>query len=409
MCLPPTLVPPCCFGKKTLICKLNASNALFFSKVSQAPLAFMGDSSVEIVSSEPVLRGPEFQNALSGLDNIPLPPQFRAEVEQDLLQDDHRTLYRLKRPTIFVLTFPNGETRHFVISESGVLLEKDDYWLRYFSFIIRERDVYRFDLKINARDIISSQDEFIWAPDMTNFTHFLVDSLAPLAFFSQNFPELKKLPVPQFSRTPSWQDEYMQNYGEKRFYLPSETAFGQAAFVVFRPKTLMLPVITSTLSRTLAIREFVRDQWGNHEPISGVDRFPIYLTRNDHRAARVRNSKEIQELVSRLGGFTIDPSKLNSQKKLELFNLPGVFIAEGSGTTNFSVFSSEYNRQICLLDSASLLEPSFIRGGWPYFHISSSKMRFLVGTDSKKLSGSPLSSCIFDLSALKNLIHEMSF
>jgi len=387
---------------------LNANKGVFFSKVSQDPHTFRGDSSVEIVSSEPVLRGLEFQDALSGLDNIPLSAHFRAEVEQDLLQQDHFTLCRLHRPSVLVWTFPHGETRHFVISESGVLLEKDDYWLKYFSFILKHTNEYRFDVSINEQNIISSEEDFVWCYDTANFSHFLVDALAPLAFFSQKFSDLKKLPIPQFSRTPSWQDEYMQEFGEKRFYLPSETALGQAPFVVFRPKSLMLPVITSTLSRSLAVRDLVRDRWGNPEPICGVDRFPIYLTRNDHRASRVRNSKDIQELVSSLGGFTIDPSKLNSPQKLQLFNLPGIFIAEGSGTTNFSVFSSNNSRQICLLDSASLLEPSFIRGGWPYFHISSAKMRFLAGKDSKQLLGSPLSSCVFDLSDLKNLIQEMS-
>ena len=388
---------------------MNANNGLFFSKVSQDPLTFKEDSTVEIVSSEPVLRGPELQNALSGLDNIPLQIHFRAEVEQDLLQEDHRTLYRLNRPTVLVWTFPHGETRHFVISESGVLLEKDDYWLKYFSFIKKQADGYHLNVSFSPQDIISSEEDFVWCYDTANFSHFLVDALAPLAFFSQKFPDLKKLPIPQFSCTPSWQDEYMQVFAEKRFYLHSQRVNGQSAFVVFRPKSLMLPVITSTLSRTLAAKEFVRNRWKNPEPIFGVDRFPIYLTRNDHRSARVRNSKEIQELVLRLGGFTIDPSKLNSQQKLELFKLPGIFIAEGSGTTNFSVFSSSNSRLICLLDSASLLEPSFIRGGWPYFHISSAKMRFLVGIDSKKLLGSPLSSCIFDLSALKNLIDELCF
>lgn len=409
MCLVPTWDQHCCFGKKTLIYKSNVQNGLFFSKVSQDPLAFSGDSSVEILSSESILRGSEFENALTGLDNIPLSPDFRAEVEKDLLQDDHRTLYRLSNPTIFVLTFPNGETRHFVVSKSGILLEKDDYWLKYFPFIAKYSNGYSLNASINVKNIISSEEDFVWCYDTANFSHFLVDSLAPLAYFSQKFLELKKLPIPQFSRTPSWQDEYMQVFGEKRFYLPTEPANGQASFIVFRPKSLMLPVITSTLSRTLAIREFVRDRWGNPEPILGVDRFPIYLTRNDHRAARVRNSKEIQELVLRLGGFSIDPSKLNSQQKLQLFNLPGIFIAEGSGTTNFSVFSSNNSRQICLLDSASLLEPSFIRGGWPYFHIFSAKMHFLVGKDSKQLHGSPLSSCVFDLFDLKSLIQEMSF
>lgn len=400
----PTSVQLCYFGKKTLIYKLNANHGLFFSKVSQDPLAFSGDSSVEILSSEPVLRGPEFQSALSGLDNIPLPPQFRAEVEQDLLQGDHRTLYRLNRPTVLVLTFPHGETRHFVISESGVLLEKDDYWLKYFSFIIKESNGYRFHLKINERDIISFEQDFVWAPDMSNFTHFLVDSLAPLAFFSKKFPHFKKLPIPQFSRTPSWQDEYMQVFGEKRFHLPSQPALGQPAFIVFRPKTLFLSVITSTLSRTLAVREFVRDRWGNPEPILGVDRFPIYLTRNDHRAARVRNSKEIQELVSRLGGFSIDPSKLNSQQKLKLFNLPGIFIAEGSGTMNVCVFSNSNACLIALGDSCGLKQESFIRGGWPYLHSISNRMDILLGKDTQILPGSPLASSIFDLQNLNKMI-----
>ena len=379
-------------------------NGLFFFKVSQDPLTFQGDSSVEIVSSESILRGIEFQDALSGLDNIPLSVQFRTEVERDLLKDDHRTLYRLINPIIFVFTFPNGETRHFVVSESGVLLEKDDYWLKYFSFIKKQADGYHLNVSFSPQDIISSEEDFVWSYDTANFSHFLVDALAPLAFFSQKFPDLKKLPIPQFSRTPSWQDECMQVFGEKRFYLPSESANGQSPFVVFRPKSLMLPVITSTLSRTLAIKEFVRDRWGNPEPIGRVDRFPIYLTRNDHRAARVRNSKEIQELVLRSGGFTIDPSKLNSQQKLQLFNLPGIFIAEGSGTMNVSVFSNCNARLIALTDPDVLKQESFIRGGWPYFHSISNRMDFLLGKDTQMLLGSPLASSIFDLQKLNNLI-----
>jgi hypothetical protein len=354
------------------------------------------------------LRGPELQNALSGLDNIPLSLAFRTQVEQDLLQDDHRTLYRLNRPTVFVLTFPNGETRHFIVSESGILLEKDDYWLKFFSFIKKQADGYHLNVSFSPRDIISSEEDFVWVPDMANFTHFLVDSLAPLAYFSQKFPDLKKLPIPQFSRTPSWQAEYMQVFGEKRFYLPTEPTHGQASFIVFRPKSLMLPVITSTLSRSLAVREFVRDRWRNPEPILGVDQFPIYLTRNDHRAARVRNSKEIQELVSRLGGFSIDPSKLNVQQKLQLFNLPGIFIAEGSGITNICVFANTNSRLVMLADSGMLENESFMRGAWPYWNSITSRTDVFVGGDTKLMYDSALSSNIFDLNEIKKNLEQKS-
>jgi len=388
---------------------MNANNRLFFSKVSQDPLAFAGDSSVEIVSSEKILRGIEFQNALSGLNNIPLSPRYKSEVEKDLMRDEHKTLYRLNRPTVFVLTFPHGETRHFVISESGVLLEKDDYWLRYFSFIIREGNGYRFDVNINKKDIISSHEDFVSCYDTANFSHFLVDALAPLASFSQKFPDLKKLPIPQFSRTPIWQNEYMQFFGEKRFYLPSERAAGQAAIIILKPKTLTLPVITSALSRALVVREFLRDRWGKTEPVRSVDRMPIYLTRNDHRALRVRNSKQIQELVARLGGFTIDPSKLNIRKKLELFNLPGIFIAEGSGTMNVCAFANNSARLIALTDPNVILNESFVQGGWPYFHSISHRTDFIIGQDTKTLPGSPLSSNLFDLKNIERNINKRLF
>jgi len=382
------------------------ASKLFFHSVSQNPIFLSGDPSVETVTSESILRGREFNNAVSGLDNIPVSPQFRSELKQNLDQDEHRTLYQLKRPNVLVFTFPNGETRHFVISNSGVLLERDDYWLKYFSFIEKSIGGYKINININEENIISSEDDFIWAPDMPNFTHFLIDSLAPIASISQNSSYLRKLPIPQFSEIPAWQNEYMSGFGEIRNYSPTNHKVGQATFTIFRPKTLMLPIITSTLSRILAIREFVRARWGNPEPVFGVDRFPIYLTRNDHRSARIKNSKEIQELIVQLGGFTIDPSKLNSRQKLQLFNMPGIFIAEGSGTTNISVFSNLNSRLIVLCDFDATKQASFIRGGWPYLDWLSNRMDTVLGKETQILPGSPLASNVFDLAELRNLIES---
>ena len=387
--------------------KINQFFSQNFTEIGLSPEIVSKDKSVEIIFSEIVDEGGAFENALCGLVNIPLQPHFRREVERDLRQPAVHSLYKLNDPGIYVYTWPNGETASFIFTKNGLLLQADDYWLKFFPFIVKHSNWYRLNASINEQDIITSEEDFVWCYDTANFSHFLVDALAPLAFFSKKFPDLKKQPIPQFSRTPSWQDEYMQVFGEKRFYLPSERALGQAAFVVFRPKSLMLPVITSTLSRTLAIREFVRDRWGNPEPIFGLDRFPIYLTRNDHRAARVRNSKEIQGLVADLGGFTVDPSKLNSQQKLELFNLPGIFIAEGSGTMNVCVFSNSNARLISLTDPEVLKQESFIRGGWPYMHAISNRMNCVLGKDTQKLTCSPLSSCIYDSKLISKMISEL--
>jgi hypothetical protein len=381
-------------------------NGLFFSKVSQDPLAFSGDSSVEIISSESILRGPELENALSGLGNMPLSLESKSQLERDLLCDEHRTLYRLKRPIIFVFTFPNGETRHFILSNSGVLLEKDDFWLKYFTFIIKKDGLYTINWANDQNEILTDEGEFVWSYDTPNFTHFLVDSVAPLAFFCKIDSALKKLTIPQFSQTPRWQDEFMQGFGPRRFYIPKNSSSGHPKCIIFKPQALFLPVITSALARILAVRDFVRDIWNERISCAKLDRIPIYLTRNDQRAARIRNSRQIKELVSGFGGFSIDPSKLTAPEKLRLFNLPGVFIAEGSGTLNICIFASHDSRAVVLTDHNIISDPSFMVGGWPYFHFISSRASFLQGTDSMALAGSPLSSCSYSIPSLKNMIAD---
>jgi hypothetical protein len=138
------------------------SGSLKFQKVSQNPEHFVSDSSVEIIFSEKIQEGINFENALKGLDNIPLSPSFRLEVENDLRMPAYRALYKLDSPTIPVFTWPNGETRHFVISNSGVLLERDDFWLKYFPFIVRESSGYGVNIPpVRSEHIIASQEEFV--------------------------------------------------------------------------------------------------------------------------------------------------------------------------------------------------------------------------------------------------------
>jgi hypothetical protein len=201
----------------------------------------------------------------------------------------------------------------------------------------------------------------------------------------------------------------MQGFGPRRFYIPKNASSGHPKCIVFKPKSLYFPVITSTLARVLAVRNLVRDIWNDLIPTAKVDRIPIYLTRNDHRAARIRNSSQIKELVSAFGGFSIDPSKLTAPEKLRLFNLPGVFIAEGSGTLNICIFASHDARAVVLTDHNIISDPSFMIGGWPYFHFISSRASFLQGTDSISLAGSPLSSCRYPISSLKTMIEDSIF
>jgi len=370
-----------------------------FSSPSLYPEVVKSNPSVNVVFSDTLEKGVDFQNALNGLSNIPISPQFKCQVEEDLRLPVHRTLYKLNYPTILVYTWPNGETRHFVFTNEGTLLEKNDFWLKYFPFIKGDDKTFRIHGNISENGVIYSPESFVWCPDMANFTHFLIDSLSPYIDFCKKFEFIKKLPIPQFSIMPDWQDEYFAGLSERKLF---KSSIG--SFLVFKPKELYFPFISGTLERILAIQSNLRGLSSLSNTQANCVRCPIFLIRRDARRSRIRNESEIADLVMKMGGFCIDPSKLGIRKTLELFSLNAVFLCEGSGNTNVSVFGNQKARVICLLDSAATSDPAFLHGGWPYFHAASARTDFVCGSDSVQLPGSPLNSCIYSSELIEDKI-----
>lgn len=374
-----------------------------FSGPSFEPGIVLENQSVEVVFSEKIEKGVDFNNALDGLVNIPISPHFKREVEEDLRLPVHRTLFKLTNPTILVFTWPNGETRHFVLTQEGRLLEKNDFWLKYFHFIARDGNGFRINGNISVNGVLKSPESFYWSPDMANFSHFLVDALAPCVDFSKQFEFLKNLPIPQFSKMPAWQDEYFTDLGERKLLQGSI-----GSFVVFQPGELYFPVISGTLERTLAIGAYFRSQ-GKIPYLPITKRRPIFLTRRDARSARIRNAHEIASLVMKRGGLCVDPSQYGIRKKRELFSMNAVFLCEGSGNTNVAVFGTPESRVISLMDITPTLNPAFIQGGWPYYHSISARTDFICGSDSVPLPGSPLSSCHYSIEQINNKIEQYCY
>jgi hypothetical protein len=374
-----------------------------FRNITLDPCVLSRDDSVEVISTEKVSRDSYYENALRGLERMPMLPYVRGAVENDLRFDDHRSLYKLNNPTIIVHTFSPGDTRTFIITRNGNLLEKDNFWLRYFRFVRLNGCDGTIDTSLlNSSEEIISEKEYVWCPDDPNFTHLTVDMIAPLAYFCNRYQSIKILPYAHFSDTPSWQQEYLKSFGQiDRIHLLNRS---QRNFLIFKPAAVYLPVMTSTLDRTVAMRDFLRlnSQFKQNE--LNVDFIPVFLTRNDNRAIRIRNADEIKSLVQKYGGFSIDPSVLKIDQKLELFSLPAVFIAEGSATNNIALFGLENTKLINLVDKGIIYNDCFIRSGWPYSHFMSLRTDYLIGQNTKILEGSPLASNIFDIIALELLI-----
>jgi hypothetical protein len=282
-----------------------------------------------------------------------------------------------------------------------MLLEKNDFWLKYFPFIVREGNGFRISGNISENGVLNLAESFFWSPDMANFSHFLVDALAPYVDFCKQWDFLKKLPIPHFSKMPAWQDEYFTDFGDRKLFQGS-----LGAFLIFQPRELYFPVISGTLERTLAIRShFMSFGKLQSSPVTSKRR-PIFLMRRDARSARIRNANEIANLVMHRGGLCVDPSQFGLKKKRELFSMNALFLCEGSGNTNISVFGNNYSKVICLLDLAATMDPAFIEGGWPFYHSISARTDFVCGLDSVQLPGSPLSSCHYSIGQIEEKLEQ---
>jgi Glycosyltransferase 61 len=361
---------------------------------------------VRVISSDRIPASVYKDKSLAAIEVLKLNLQFKEYLKNQLNNIEHTSLLELNNPTIIVYTFPSGENRHFILTANGTLLEKDNYWLQYFNFIKYNSNKYSIYIPANIPYVVNSvKDHCLWIPDSTNYSHFLIDSLAPALAYREYLNQYNNITIPSFAKRPIWQNEYMEDFFAFNKLEIQAPEHNQNRFYILKLEKLIVPIISNTFCRVMCMKNYIQKKYSSAFFYKNNNtRIPIYLTRNDARSARIRNSNEIKNLINKYNGIVVDPVNLTIRERVELFNRSAIFIAEGSGTMNAFIFGGKNSHLIALGDELASYNHSFLRGGAEYSYTFGSDLTVLMGTEPQLLPGSPLSSNLYNLELMDTII-----
>jgi hypothetical protein len=339
--------------------------------------------------------------AYSGIANYRLSSESKQYLRDRLLDCEPPQLWRLESPSVVVHRFPNNELRFFLLSENRHICEHavNQRWYKYFSFI-RELGG-RFHLDIDHLPSIPVYTELAWMPQSRNYSHFLCDSFAPWIPFAGKHEILSQLSVLTIDEWPLWQAELIEKIGLR------STILGYRSFTTYilRPRAVWLPVLSNTLMAQLCLKSWLHKLSSNRQSkYSPQYNSSVFLTRNDNRALRIRNASQIGGLVSSIGGIVVDPSTLSFGEKINILGKASSIVCEGSGSLNAVLFSSQNSKVVMLFDPWAYSDPLMLDGGFPYVNLISQRLKVVLGESPKPLAGSPLASCEFSLTEIRQHI-----
>jgi len=358
----------------------------------------------ELLCSTPQLTWDIIKKAYTSVKRYPLPPYAHRYLKDSLLNCDLPRLWKVNKPSILIYRFSSLELRFFLLSSSRHLCEavSNLAWYHSFPFIHLDDDAIRINLQ--SAKTINLDIDVAWLPQTANYSHFLCDSIAPWIPFIDILKLPDKLALLTLNSLSPWQTDVTNILGFTPLQLD---ILEPCRMAIVKPRSVIFPVISNVVISQVNLRQWLHAHFSQLRLPNITERIsPIYLSRSDIRSARIRNSTEIESLVSHYGGTTLDPTKLTFSRKINLLGQASVIICEGSGSLNAILFGNPSGNVIHLTDPLTLQNPLFLDGGFPYLHAISHLTDFVVGKNPLPLQGSPLSSCEFDVSEICNLLDK---
>jgi hypothetical protein len=372
------------------------------------------DDSVRLIFYDQVADWQRVKEWHSGIAQMPISQEWRAWLKDHIYRGPSFFAYLVDRPTIAIYRWPDKQERWFLVTRNSNLLEPSDYvvWDSFFPCILRQES--GFSLRVPRQRVRQKElGNIAWFPNQVNFTHFLIDSFAPLALLDQSLAMYMrdKFFVPLLGCPPSWQQEYLDKLSLKQISIGGVDS--SCDLLLLKPQSVILPLFSCKPAAYLPLREFLyarSPSAADDSPTIGGTHLPVMLTRHDNRRNRVRNIDQIEKLIESYGGLVVDPSKLSIEQRFRMIQRCSLCISEGSGTTNALVFGGDSCGTINLCEPNVFSRRDLLVGGWPYLIHRSNSTQFIRGTSRLELDGSPLGSAYYPLDWIEQLLtsHTLS-
>ena len=370
------------------------------------------DQSIEVVERYNIENWMFVSNIYKSFENLPLNQSWKYLLKNSLLEDPHLYILKINNPNLLSLRISQNETKTFIFSNSGFLIEPEFYgvWDKYFPFIERDDEDLSFQLPDNI-PTHSDDNTYIWSNHSCNFSHFMLDHFSKLVILNQNNPNIfTKYQVPFFTEIPDWQHQYHQLINVRCHSLSNIFDQMNSTAFFFKPKQIYFPYFNNYPLGLDVLRNFIKDKVAQ-DIIPKVEKINdysiIFLTRNDARRSRIANIEQIENYIISIGGKVIDPIKLSLEERAIAFGKRAIFIGESSGCMNFGLFASNFSKLISLVDPNVLKNSEFLYGGWPYALGYADRTSYVVGKNPGELINSPLGTATYPLIEIKNLINHI--
>jgi hypothetical protein len=358
------------------------------------------DSSVELLISHTKVDLHVAASIGKGIMNMPIPSQWKSQLMNSVDGENYVKIFRLDRPLVYIYRFYNGETRWFLITAKGNLVESDKQrtWDSAFPFLVFNQNMSRTCTAYEAdHETVATSLDLLWLPESQNYTHFLYDFYAP-ALWADMLLGRGNIDTGHISylscKPPAWQEVLLRRltFEYTEYSLPR---YAQTAVV--RPSTVVLPIVSNTRMALKALRMETRKGLLQKPVMRGATNV-LLLTRSDARRARIRNIEEIEGYVDSIGGAVVDISQLTLEEKRRVISNHNIIIAESSGCINFALFCTPSHHLISLVEEGLLRKEEFIYGGWDYTaSYADNNVTYIIGERSETLEGSPVGSASYRL------------
>lgn len=378
------------------------------------------DASIDLLYTKESFNWQMISKAWQSLNKISaIPESEKRRLKNYMLHSSECTLATIQDACIYVFTWPSGESRCFITSPEGSLIETftQEGWYSNYPFLNTEGQAIVINDSLFS-DVVHL-DQATWLNPSTNFTHFLYDYTAPFLKLIKEYPQTQDLidthPLVTCGSMPSWQREYLHHYGIKtpiHAVSPKSKSNTNSQFHKIKINKLVLPILTNILqarevlinrgspSLTPSIKAREACNWSERE-------YPlIMITRQDSRRKRIANVEKIEELVKQYGGAVVDAANLNFVEKQALFQACKVCIAESSGCMNWALFAPEESKLISLMDSSVYARKEFTYGGLVYFLNLNHRIIPIEGRYLHALQGSPLGVNLYDTQSIEIAIKQ---
>jgi len=347
-----------------------------------------------------------------GIRRMPITKAQKQYLDNIVFSGMHCGLYVVHNPTVLIYRWPSGEERWFMVTQHGNLVEPHDYsvWDSFLPFATKSNGIIHFSMNnIISLERDTLKQSLVWAPFSNNYTHFLIDSYAPLITTATRswVKSPSDYKIFSFQAYDSWQEKLLANlpYGHIIYNQPLNPLSPRS--VVLKPSRVIYPVLSGRPVAIHLLRLMMHKAFGispfcsfSYQPSSRV----VLLTRHDLRRKRIRNIKHIESIVLEKGGIVVDPASLSFGDKVNVLKEASLCIAEGSSSLNHALFSPDRCHLLNLTDPSILAKAEFTVGGWPYHIYNAWRTSFLIGDHPLPLANSPLGSADYDIDFITNLI-----